>query len=303
MDRNENFTIPLECSLTAPEDRNTDEAARWRPQSLQAMDVLTEESTELASKHLVDNSFRTKFPSLDRVYTDPLNRNQLSLALQKIALFSFVPAKGVTPNKNGVYGYAKIRGVFETDVEAEARSRELIKYFDSYNKIYFAPMFRPFPLTCESSYSGDVSEVDIKKDLTESVSDSVKQKKVSEEKEVKEMHDRQKKLLEESKRTEADPYEDYIEKQVKRSNLIWTYKEHQKKMEEIKVSLTSTRKVLKELDEQYPQFKDKYYEKYMTARKEAGFVENEERDKLSFMHYLLNDIKLDFEEEEEEKSA
>lgn len=289
-----------ECSLTAPEDRSSNSDLRWKPQSLEEMTVLTDESTDKAVKVLVDNSFRRNFPSLDRVYTDPLNKNQLSLALQKIALVSFVPAKGVVPNEKGIFGYAKIRGVFETDIEAESRSRELIKYFDSYNKIYFAPMFRPFPVTCESTYSGDISEVEMKKGITNSVSEDVKQKKLDEEKEVKEMHDRQKKLMEESKRAEEgsaviDPFEEYIQNQVKRSNLIWTYKEHQQKMEDIKSVLTSTRKLLEDMDKEYPDFNEKYYDKYMDARKQAGFVENPDRDKLSFMHYLLNDVRLDFE--------
>lgn len=292
-----------ESSLTLPEDRDQDPSKRWRPQSLETIEVLTDESVAEAEKLLIDNSFRRNFPSLDRVYTDPLNRNQLSLALQKIALFSFAPAKGAKPNERGVYGMAKIRGVFETDIEAEARSRELIKNFDSYNKIYFAPMFRPFPVTCESTFSGDVSEVDMKKEIAGTVADDVQKNKEKEEREIKGMRERQKKLMEESKRAEAgttvaNPFEEYTSNQVKRSNLIWTYLEHEKKKEEIKAVLTSTRRVLAEVEAEHPEFKDMYYEKYMEARREAGFVENEEQDRKSFMHYLLNDVRLDFEQDE-----
>ena len=85
-----------------------------------------------------------------------------------------------------------------------------------------------------------------------------------------EIVEKEKQLIAESKLEEADPYDNYITLQVKRAQLSFTYLEHFKKIKEIRDIITKTRSELKQLDEEYPDFRDKYFEKYLDARKQSG---------------------------------
>ena len=273
-----------ESSLTAPEDR--DKENRWRPE--QGQPPLSNEETVEAMKELNITSFVDKFPKVDRTFADP------PVNMQNYGLFSFIPAKGSSPNENGVYGYAKIRGSYQSELEASQRAEYLIRNVDSYHKIYHTYIGRPFPLTESSSYSADVSEVDIMKDMSKNISHSIKDKKEDELKEIREIQQREKNLIEESKREEVDPYDEYITQRVKCAQLQFTYLEHQKKMAEVKGIILKTRQVIAELDETHPTFRDSYYEKYMQARKDAGITEDIKEAQDNFIKFLVEDVDLGF---------
>jgi hypothetical protein len=273
-----------ESSLTAPEDR--DKENRWRPE--QGQPPLSNEETVEAMKELNITSFVDRFPKVDRTFADP------PVNMQNYGLFSFIPAKGSSPNENGVYGYAKIRGSYQSELEASQRAEYLIRNVDSYHKIYHTYVGRPFPLTESSSYSADVSEVDIKKDMAKNISHSIKDKKEDELKEIREIQQREKNLIEESKREEVDPYDEYITQRVKKAQLVFTYLEHQKKMAEVKEIIIKTRKVIAEMDETHPTFNESYYEKYMQARKDAGITEDIKEAQDNFIKFLVEDVDLGF---------
>ena len=101
-----------ENSLTSPEDR--DKENKWRPDQTSVQ--LSEEEVNEAMTELNNTKFIEKFPKLDRTYQDP------QVPMQNIGLISFVPAKGATPNQNGVYGFAKMRGNYCTNAEADQRA-------------------------------------------------------------------------------------------------------------------------------------------------------------------------------------
>ena len=107
--------------------------------------------------------------------------------------------------------------------------------------------------------------------------------------------EREKNLLEESKRAQAgdpdDPFDIYITTQVKRAQLAWTYHETLKKMEQMKKSFKETAEVIRRLDEEHPDFLYKYKEKYMEARKESGIPDDHD----SFIKYLGLDLAVDIE--------
>ena len=280
----------LESSLTAPEDR--DREARWRPQV--GRPVLTDEETEAAMNALVNTSFTARFPRLERTYADP------PVPLQMYGLFSFIPAKGATPNENGVYGFAKLRGNFNTEIEASQRAEELVRNYDSYHTIYQTYVGRPFPCTVNSNYSAEVSEIDIRKEIAQSVSASVKQKKLEEKKIVEDVQEREQELLEQSRKAMADtgegdpdvdPYDEYITQCVKKAQLTWTFLEHLKKMKEVRESIIACKKEVSRLDESHPDFKDKYLEKYMDARRKAGMDDtNLSKSKDNFIQFMVEDI-------------
>ena len=272
-----------ENSLTDSLDR--DIVNKWKPEKAPA---LTDGQTDDAMKVLNNTDFTDKFPRVDKCYADPI------IPMQIYGLVSFTPAKGATPNENGVYGFAKLRGNYATEIEANERAEYLIKNFDSYHAIYHTYCGRPFPMTISSKYSAETTEVDIRKQTTESVSQNIKEKRNDEQQAMREIKDREGKLLQESKKEEIDTYDDYITQRVKLAQLSFTYLEHQKKMVEVKDIIIKTRKVLKELDEEFPDYQNSYYDKYMQARKDAGLKESKMDADANFIKFLVEDADLGF---------
>ena len=273
-----------ENSLTSPEDRNMEN--KWRPE--QGAPELTEEHVENAMNTLNNTAFVDKFPRVDRTYADP------PPPMQSIGLVSFTPAKGATPNSNGIYGFAKLRGNYSTEIEANQRAEFLIRNVDSYHQIYHCYVGRPFPMTQSSNYSAETTEIDIRKQTAESVSSNIKQKKKDEQREIDEIKQREKELIEDTQRDEADPYELYITLKVKKAQLTWNWIQHQEKMEEVKLIIIKTREELATLDTDHPDFNDSYFEKYTQARKDAGLNETSQESTQNFMKFLVEDTKLPF---------
>ena len=273
-----------ESSLTTPSDR--DRENRWLPEHGAA--PLTDNEVKDAMDGLNNVAFTRKFPRVDRTYADPPPN------LQQIGLISFVPAKGATPNESGVFGFAKLRGNYATEIEANQRAEFIIRNCDSYHQIYHTYVGRPFPITFSSDYSAETDEVDIRKETTKAISSSIKDKKMEEKKTVDDIKEREEKLIEESKQDpdDVDPYEEYITLRVKKAQLTWTYLEHIKKMDEVKGILLKTRARIEEMDEENSEFKDKYYEKYMKARRETGLSETSAESQDNFMKFLVEDVEL-----------
>lgn len=270
-------------SLTAPADR-TDE--KYVPGT---STPLTDTEMEVAMKALSDTSIIDKFPRVERTYADP------AINMQNFTLFSFIPAKGATPDKDGVFGMAKVRGSYGTVREAAERTDYLIRNHDSYHKIYTAYVGRPFPVTVSDKYSAEKSEIDIRKKQTEIISDDIKAKKEEEKRNIDDMKEREKQLLDQAKPDHvADPLEQYTVTRVKKAQLIWTYFETKKKMDEMKESIIKVREEIKKIDEETPEFSKKFFDKYMDARTSAGITE--EKSSESFMKYMVEDIEvtLDF---------
>jgi len=271
-----------ESSLTSPEDRDLNN--KWKPD--QSSPPLTNDEANIAIETLNNTAFTDKFPKIDKTYSDP------AIALQNIGLISFVPAKGATPNENGVFGFAKLRGNFASEMEANQRAEFLIRNVDSYHQIYHTYVGRPFPITISSSYSAETTEVDIRKETTKTISSSIKEKKEKEQQEVREIKEREELLLAESKRDSPDEYENYITLRVKKAQLSFTYLEHLKKLDEIKSIIVKTREEVSKMDLENPTFKDTYYEKYMKAREEAGIKESTEERQDNFIKFLVEDAVL-----------
>lgn len=283
-------TTDTESSLTAPEDRKTTKDHPWRP-SLEP--PLSEEDFNRATEELNNNSYMgLNFPRVDRVYADPAIMNQV------YGLISFIPAKGSKPNKNGVYGYAKLRGNYGSDIESNQRAEFLIRNVDSYHQIYHTFVGRPFPLTSSSKYSAEVDEIDIKKDMTESISSDVKNKRMKEKREVEEIQQREAELLKESKKAQAgekvyDDFDEYITLKVKKAQLTWTYLEHKKKMAEIRQHIVRSRADIEDMDKREPDFQNQYFEKYMNARKQAGLGESQyKQTEDNFMKFMVEDVEI-----------
>jgi len=271
-----------ENSLTTPEERDLEN--RWRPE--QGAPALTEDEVNLAMSELNNTAYTEKFPRVDRTYADP------PPPMQTIGLISFTPAKGATPNENGVFGFAKLRGNYNTPQEADQRAEFLIRSVDSYHQIYHTYVGRPFPITASSKYSAETAEIDIRKEATQAISTNIKEKKAEEQKNVDDIKKREEALLSETKNIEengVDPFDEYITLRVKKAQLLWTYQEHIKKLEEVRGIILKTRNTISEMDEKHVDFKDKYFDKYMKAREDAGIKETQEELQSNFMAFLVEE--------------
>jgi hypothetical protein len=276
-----------ESSLTSPEDRTSTREKPWRPD--QASRSLTEAEVDSAITQLVDSSITKRFPRVDRTFADPPPPNQT------YGLISFVPAKGATPNPNGIYGFVKLRGNYPTEIEANQRCEFIIRNVDSYHNIQTCYVGRPVPVTIDPKYAAETSEIDIRKQTAESISADVKSRKEQDQKEMREIKAREEALLKESDKARAnetvqDPYDTYITLRVKKAQLTWTYGEHIKKMAEIVPILARTRKEIEDLNKTYPDFKDTYFEKYRKAREDSGIKEAPESSRNSFIQYMVEDL-------------
>jgi vacuolar-type H+-ATPase subunit I/STV1 len=280
-----------ENSLTSPADRDTEN--RWRPE--QGVSPLTQSETEEAMKELNNTTFVDRFPRVDRTYQDD------PIPMQMYGLFSFVPAKGATPDKHGVYGYAKLRGNYATQVEADQRAEHIIRNIDSYHQIYHTYVGRPFPCTTTSKYSAETKEIDVRRRTAETISHSVKEKRDEEQKTVREIKEREEQLLVDSNTARendemgdstVDTYENYITLRVKKAQLTWTFLEHLHKLEEVRNVIIKTRNEIQHLDTQHPQFQDTFLDKYMEARKQSGLDTNVRDNQDNFIRYLVEDVKI-----------
>ncbi len=269
-----------ENTLTAPTDRDTNQRFKLD----HSVPVLTDDQTNQAMAELNVTTFVEKFPHVERKYADP------PLELQRIGLISFVPAKGAKANEQGVYGFAKLRGNFASENEANERAEFLIRTADSYHQIYHTFVGRPFPLTTTSEYSKEINQVDLNQQTADSIKNDVKKKREKEQQEIEEVKSREKELLEDVAKTKEDLDDHYTTLRVKKAQLVWTYAETEKKMVQMAGLIAKTRYELEELDTKNPELKETYFKKYMDARQKAGLSTDKQSGDDNFIKYMVEDI-------------
>lgn len=274
-----------ESALTAPSDRNPDRS--YIKQLNGGVPPLTQEESLVAMASLNKDKYpNLSFNRVERRYADK------PLSLQTFGLISFVPAKGATPNEAGLYGFAKLRGNFASQRECNERAEEIIRTEDSYHTIYHTHVGRPFPLSSNPDYVEETVEINIRKDMTESISENIKKKKNDEQKTIDEIQARETNLLEDVKKEDEDPLEHYTVLRTKKAQLTWTYIKTLEKLEELKKFIIKAHLEIKELDTTNPEFSTQFYDKYVQARKATGISVDEKDD--NFIKYMVEDIKLDF---------
>ena len=267
-------------SLTAPADRVANPASTTYNLGV----TLAEDEVKSAMAELNVDAFVRRFPKIEKFYADPPLTNQL------YSLVSFVPAKGATPDRDGVFGMLKVRGTFASEDEAMLRAEYLVRNVDSYHSIYHTYVGRPFPLAASAKYITETTEIDIKKSVTEETSSHIRKKRDQEKQMVKEIEEREKELVADVEKKDDDPYDLYTELQVKKAQLSWTYSETLKKMNDMKESIIRARSEIKKMDEENADYREQYMEKYRAARKKSGLPETDN----SFMKYMGEDLDVGF---------
>ena len=268
----------INTSLTAPSDR--DKKAGYSLKS--TADPLNEKELDTAFKELnVNESLETVYRKIERTYADP------KISDQKVGLISFTPSNGAKPDKDGIYGMVKIRGNYHTEEEANERAEQLIRNTDSYHKIFHTFVGRPFPLVEGSDYSEEINRVDLRRKTNEITSAHVKKERDYEKKEFDELKERERALIEDVNK-KPEPFETYIEAQVKKANLTHFFMETKEKMERMKKTILECRDIIKEGEEENPKFRDEYKEAYFKKREEVGIP----RDENDFSKFLGEDVEL-----------
>jgi len=269
----------INTSLTAPSDR--EKTAGYSLKS--TADPLTEKELAPAFKELnVNESLETVYRKIERLYADP------KISDQKIGLVSFTPSEGAKPDKDGIYGMVKMRGNYATEEEANERAEHLVRNVDSYHKIFHTYVGRPFPLVENSDYSEEINRVDLRRKTNEITSTHVKKERDYEKKEFEELKERERALIEDVNK-KPDPFENYIECQVKKANLTYFFMETKAKMEKMKKTILECRDVIAESEKDNPEFRDEYKEAYFKKREEVGIPKNED----DFTKFLGEDVELD----------
>jgi hypothetical protein len=271
-------------SLTSPADRP--EGAKFK--ACVGAPHLTEAETDAAMQSLLSTSLITNYPKLERQFVDP------PIDLQRYGLISFVPSKGATPDKDGIYGFAKLRGHYHSDKEAVERAEFLIKTVDSYHSINVYHVGRPIPLTLDPKYAAKIETVEIKDKMVNTISEDIKENRDKAKAEMEEIKTREKQLMEESKPDYvSDPFEQYTTLRVKKAQLVWTYDRTLKQLEKVKASIIKTREEIARMDAENPEYQTQHVTRYMEARKVAGIPDDMESDD-SYMKYFVEDIDLGF---------
>ncbi len=233
-----------------------------------------------------------KYPVFDKYYRDPLYKSQVYV------LTSFVPSKDAIPDKEGVFGILKIRGVFPNLNKCKKRTRYLLSEVDSYHKYRTSLVGNPIPICLnDKKYVQETKEIDIKKKIVNVTSEEIKKQREYEKKEMKDMKEREKNMLKQSDKVKQGEHvpeyntdeDKYTMLKVKKAQLIFTYLETKNKMKQMKNSIVEAEKEIADMDQQDSSLVSKYKQRYLDAADKVNIPEDDE----SFMKYLNEDLVID----------
>ena len=189
-----------------------------------------------------------------------------------------------------------MRGNYATEGEADQSAEKLIREVDSYHPIHHAYVGRPFPLAEANCYSASVQEVDIRSQTAKSMSTSIAKKKQEEGKRLQEVKNKRLELEKESARNaiedrekdEEELLDDYTTLRVKRGHLRYKYCSMIDELHQLRKKIIKFDKEVVESDEDHPTFINLYSDKLLKAREEAGYNDNEESIKSTFLEFVLD---------------
>jgi hypothetical protein len=228
-------------------------------------DNLTAEQLESAQELKNTNFMKLEFPRSRKVRVDP------ELNHQRFALISFIPSKNATPDEDGCFGVAKVRGVFANIEEADEWANNLIRNYDSYAEIDFVPVGREFPVMADNMvYVRETREVDVRKILDKTTKEYLDKKREQEKQQIEEIKQRQKELQELPQEEDKDSIDYYIKLRVKRATSLMRKDEARAVMNQCAQVIDATGVELNEVEEKHPEYAKEYLEQYEKALKDTG---------------------------------
>lgn len=214
----------------------------------------------------------------------------------RFGLWSFAKAVGATPDKDGFFGVAKLRGAFYTEAEAADKAEQLIKDVDSANSIFTVIFGEPFPVT-DTGFSRELTEIDISNKVQKVISENVRAKRNADEKEMNQILERERALVNDDGtiNESVEPEEMYVQQRVKLAHLRYAIKEHALKFKECTELEKTVRKNLLESKAEHPEYEEGFVKRYQTGRRKANI--SAETDFTGFMRYLVDPIEVDERED------
>lgn len=255
----------------------------WKPSKEKP---LTDEELNRAYSNL----YIDKFIKCDRKYTDPPIRGQ------NYALFSFNPTNGSNPDKDGIYGFIKIRGAFNRLEEAQEKSKELIQYFSA-NQIFLCEMGSPVPLQNKLNDKDSIIEIQ-HPDEEEKYKELIKEQGLKEKKEMEEVKHKAELLFQDVQKdpTDIDPLQRYIQLKYKKADLCSKYIVRKNEMAKIKEVVIKVREELVNMDETHPDLKQEYMDHYNKTCEERGINQTTDEMALIIKEFMMDKepLEIDF---------
>lgn len=188
--------------------------------------------------------------------------------------------------KPKIYGIGKIRGVFSSEEKASQRAREIIEHIDHHHSIFTCIVGQFFPLV-EEGFANEVEEVNLQKEVSDHVNQSISEKELKDTKERHEIEQRREKLLcdvEKPCDNNVDSLDYYIQTRVKFAHLQTTMEQHVDLYHKCIDVARQCLEPIQTMQQLHPEFQEIYMEKYIAARREAHIPEN--TDTQGFMKYM-----------------
>ena len=287
---------PHDTTLTAPSDR-----VGVLPPNARGVPTLTHEQTQAIIAENVDTVDLT-IPRLERrlCYSAPQNRGGTH---QNYGVFVFVPSQNAQPDDDGIYGMIKLAGNYEQLNDAEARTEQLIREEDSYNRMRIVRVGQPSLLTVDSRWNltdeENCNEVDTRRPSTVPRSDGaaveasadrltreqLREARKADKKEMQEIRERAENLQKSVDELADDPLEQYTTLRGKLAQLTWTYLRTREQQEKAKLAIIATREQIAERETADPSLMEQMHARFTAARESAGIPENDD----SFIKYINQD--------------
>ncbi len=209
-------------------------------------------------------------------------------ANQEYSIFTFMPSKGATPDSDGIYGFAKIRGCYPSSEEADSAAIQFVMEFDQLSDNLIIRTGTPFPITkCVGDFVNekDIVRVDVSSQYKSSFRNAALEKKKADEEAKKQIKIREDSLLskpedddvdEESKSLEE--YSTIRSKIAYQRNMIISMRENIKNLED---RIRENHKQITELDKLHPEFATEFLDMIRAEEAKSGFRKgiNAELDK------------------------
>lgn len=241
-------------------------------------DPLNSEELTAARQTLVHKDFiNLQFPRTRKVRSDP------EIIGQKYALISFIPSAGATPDEDGCFGVAKVRGCFNTVDDADDKSDDLIRNFDSYAEIDVVYVGKEFPVMKNNEvYVKETREVDIRNILDKTTRKYLEEKRKKEKETIDDIKRRQKEIEETPEQEDKESLDYYIKVRVKRANALMRKNEANAVIKQCANVIEKTGVELADIEEKHPEFTETYLERYETVLKQSG-INPTENPLMSYM--------------------
>lgn len=245
---------------------------------------LTENEIDDALDKLV-----TTWPQCEKRWADP------PISGQTLCSHSFVPSKGATPNKEGLYGYLKCRGTFANEDDQDAHAEFIIENVDSYHAIFHGYVGQPIPLVDDSNedYTLETQQIDIhQKKMSKELAADMKEKRENEKRQIEETKQRAEKIREKEKaaaKGEVDHEERYTTLRVKRANIIFSMYQLLTTLKRYKDTLHETVGIIEEMDRKFPQYQQTFLTQYEKASSEVGIPKEQNH----ILRYLNGPVPFD----------